>query len=290
VKDERFMTEHIGILHPGEMGISVAASAQDSGHTVFWASQGRNLQTHERAQRHALVDLHSLETLCETCSIMISVCPPHAAEEVAQQVLAHSFQGLYVDVNAISPQRAIRIGEAMAERGIAFVDGGIIGGPAWEPNTTWLYLSGNEAQRVADCFSAGRLQTEVIGERVGKASALKMCYAAYTKGTTALLCAMLGAAEDLGVRGELERQFSRDDSNFAEQATQRVRRAIAKAWRFAGEMEEVAATFAAAGMPGGFHDAAADIYRRLARFKDSRTIPALEDVLGALLQTEDELS
>jgi 3-hydroxyisobutyrate dehydrogenase-like beta-hydroxyacid dehydrogenase len=277
------MKENVGILHPGEMGISVAVSAQRSGHSVFWASQGRSAQTHERAQSRALDDVHSLEKLCQTCSIIISVCPPHAAEEVAKQVLAHPFKGLYVDVNAISPQRAIRIGERVAQREIAFVDGGIIGRPAWEAGTTWLYLSGREAQRVADCFSAGPLQTEVIGEEIGKASAVKMCYAAYTKGTTALLCAILGAAEDLGVREELERQWSRGESDFAQQAIQRVRRVTAKAWRFAGEMEEIAVTFEAAGMPSGFHRAAGDVYRRLADFKDLATTPSLSEVLTALL-------
>jgi len=283
------MPENIGILHPGEMGISVAVSAQNSGHTVFWASEGRSPQTRERAQSHSLVDAHSLEELCQTCSIIISVCPPHAAEEVAKRVLAHSFKGLYVDVNAISPQRAVRIGEAMAEHGTAFVDGGIIGGPAWEANTTWLYLSGSEAQRVADCFSGGLLQTKVIGERIGKASALKMCYAAYTKGTTALLCAVLGAAEGWEVREELEHPWSRDDSNFTEQAAQRVRRVTAKAWRFAAEMEEVAATFTTVGMPGGFHSAAADIYHRLADFKGRAMTPSLSEVLTALLEGEGKV-
>lgn len=276
--------EKVGILHPGEMGISVAASAQNSGNIVFWASEGRSLQTRERAQRYSLVDAQSLEKLCETCSILVSVCPPHAAEEVAKQVVANSFKGLYVDVNAISPQRAIRIGKAMAECGAAFVDGGIIGGPAWEVNTTWLYLSGRKAARVANCFSAGPLQTEVIGERIGKASAVKMCYAAYTKGTTALLCAILGAAEGWGVREELEGRWLRHESDLAKQATQRVRRATAKAWRFVGEMEEVAATFTEAGMPGGFHSAAADIYRRLADFKGLAEPPALAVVLTALLR------
>ena len=280
------MTENIGILHPGEMGVSVAVSARNSGHTVFWVSEGRSPLTRQRAQGHSLADAHSLAELCRTCSIIISVCPPHAAEDVAQQVLSHSFKDLYVDVNAISPQRALRIGAAMAERGAAFVDGGIIGGPAWEAGTTWLYLSGSEAQRVAGCFSAGTLQTEVIGDRIGKASALKMCYAAYTKGTTALLCAVLGAAEGWSVRDELEGQWSRDDSGFAEGAAQRVRRVTAKAWRFAGEMEEVAATFSEVGMPGGFHLAAADIYCRLADFKGRSSPPELAEVLAALLESD----
>jgi 3-hydroxyisobutyrate dehydrogenase-like beta-hydroxyacid dehydrogenase len=277
---------NVGILHPGEMGVSIAASASNSGHTVYWVSEGRSLQTRQRAHSHSLVDAVTLEDLCGACSIIISICPPHAAEQVAQQVLEQSFQGLYADFNAISPQRAIRISEMMADHGIAFVDGGIIGGPAWVAGETWLYLSGSQAERVVDCFTEGALQTEVIGEDIGKASALKMCYAAYTKGTTALLCAVLGAAENLDVRQELERQWRRDEADFAEKASQRARGVSAKAWRFAGEMDEIAATFTDAGMPGGFHQAAAEIYRRLTKFKDRTAKPEISEILTALLNKE----
>jgi len=114
-----------------------------------------------------------------------------------------------------------------------------------------------------------------------------MCYAAYTKGTTALLCAILGAAERFEVRKELERQWSRDGSDFAEQAAEKVRSAGAKAWRFVGEMEEIAATFEAAGAPGGFHAAAAEIYRRIAHFKDRETAPLLEEILSSLPKPAD---
>jgi 3-hydroxyisobutyrate dehydrogenase-like beta-hydroxyacid dehydrogenase len=276
------MKDNVGILHPGDMGISIAASAQNSGSEVYWVSEGRSPQTTARANKHALMDVHSLDELCQTCSIILSVCPPHAAETVAQQVLAHSFRGLYADLNAISPMRAARIGEAMAAGGINFVDGGIIGGPAWEPNATWLYLSGKEAPRLASCFSAGPLQAEVIGGQIGKASALKMCYAAYTKGSTALLCALLAAAENLDVRPELEQQWSYDDAGFVERTQQRVRRVTAKAWRFAGEMDEIAETFAETGLPDGFHRAAAEVYRRLADFKDQTAPPSLAEVLAAL--------
>lgn len=275
-------SETLGFLHPGTMGVSLAACARNSGHAVYWASDGRSPETQQRAQKHALEDVQSIAALCQRCSIIVSVCPPHAAEAVAQQVLAQAFTGLYVDANAIAPQRALRIGAMLNERGIAFVDGGIIGGPAWSAGTTWLYLAGPAAQRVANCFAAGPLQTEVLGARIGQASALKMCYAAYTKGTTALLCAILGAAEGLDVREALEQQWSREEAGFAAETTQRVRRATAKAWRFAGEMEEIAATFAEVGLPGGFHSAAADIYERLADFKGRPTPPELAEVLAAL--------
>ncbi len=278
------MKQKIGILHPGQMGISVAASAQNSGHTVCWASEGRGPQTRERAGKFNLVDAGSLGALCETCPVIISVCPPHAAEEVADRVLAHSFKGLYLDANAISPQRVIRIGQKLSAAGVKFVDGGIIGEPAWKPGKTFLYLSGPQAGEMAGCFSAGPLQACVIGDAIGKASALKMCYAANTKGTTALLCAILGAAEGMGVRAELEKQWSRDGSDFAERTKDRVRSNTAKAWRFVGEMEEIAATFREAGLPGEFHAAAASIYRRLAGFKGVTSKPSLEEVLAALMR------
>ena len=279
--------KNIGVIHPGMMGICVAATLQNSGHEVYWASEGRSPQTRKRAENFNLFDAGSLAGLCDTCSLIISVCPPHAAEEMAEQVLAHSFQGVYLDVNAISPQRTIHIGQRMRAGGVDFVDGGIIGLPVWERGKTWLYLSGDKAPQAASFCSGGPLETTVVGNEVGKASALKMCYAAYTKGTTALLCGILATAQVLGVRGELETQWSRDWANFGEQAGERVRNVTAKAWRFAGEMTEIAATFREAGLPGEFHAAAEMIYRRMAGFKDAPSTPALEEVLEKLIQTSD---
>jgi 3-hydroxyisobutyrate dehydrogenase-like beta-hydroxyacid dehydrogenase len=275
----------IGILHPGAMGISVAASAQKSGCAVYWASDGRSPHTQQRAQEHNLQDAGTLANLCDLCDIILSVCPPHAAEQVASDVIAQGFTGLFVDANAIAPQRAQRIGQIINEAGAAFIDGGIIGGPAWQPNATWLYLSGERANEVAACFAGGMLETAVIGPEIGKASALKMCYAAYTKGTTALLSALLATAEKLNVRAELENEWSRDGSDFAHQTQNRVRRVTAKAWRFAGEMEEIAATFEQAGLPGGFHQAANEVYQRMAHFKDAADVPGLTAVLASLINS-----
>jgi len=278
--------QRIGILHPGEMGISIAAAAQKSGHHVYWASEGRSAATHDRAAKFGLRDTHTLANLCAECSIIVSVCPPYAAEVVAHHVLAHTFTGLYLDANAIAPQRAVRMSHTMTSVGATFVDGGIIGGPAWESGSTWLYLSGPRAHAVAACFSAGPLETRVLGTTIGTASALKMCFAAYTKGTTALLCAILATAEQLNVREALQHQWAQDDPAFPEHISQRVRRVAAKAWRFSGEMEEIAATFSDAGVPGDFHAAAAIIYRRLAQFKDAQTTPTLEAVLAALVEAD----
>jgi 3-hydroxyisobutyrate dehydrogenase-like beta-hydroxyacid dehydrogenase len=276
-------TRRIGILHPGEMGISVAASARNSDCEVCWASAGRSARTVERAERFGLTDLGSLDALAAEAEILVSVCPPHAARDTAVEVVASGFKGLYVDANAISPERVVEIGRLMTERGVSFVDGGIIGMPAWKPGATWLYLSGDRAGEVPAYFEAGPLETQVLGPRIGAASALKMCFAALTKGRAALLCGILATAEALGVRDALYEQWDRSGSDFTK-ADARVLAAAPKAWRFAGEMEEIAQTFGSAGMPEGFHTAAAEIYRRLAGFKDPSGDLEIDDVIAALLQ------
>jgi len=274
---------NIGILHPGEMGISIAASSINSGHQVYWLSEDRSDRTRARAEKYNLTEVDSLSQFCQICETILSVCPPHTAEGVARAVIEAGFTGLFLDANAISPQRAIAIGQMLEASGAQFVDGGIIGGPAWKPKETWLYLSGERSDAIASCFSQGPLETKIIGTEIGKSSALKMCYAAYTKGTTALLSAILATAESLGVREELYQQWDMDDKDFSEQVNRRVTRVTAKAWRFEGEMEEIASTFREAGLPDGFHRAAADVYHRMARFKDSRETPPLNEVLNTLL-------
>lgn len=274
----------IGILHPGEMGISIAASAINNGHQVFWMSQSRSDKTRARAEKYDLVEIDSLFRFCQICEMIISVCPPHVAEEVAKSVLEAGFQGLYLDANAISPQRAIKIGHMLNVNDIRFVDGGLIGGPAWTPKEAWLYLSGKPSDEIARSFLNGPLEIKTIGDEIGKASALKMCYAAYSKGTTALLAAILATAESLDVRNELYELWDGDNSGFSEQTARRVTRATAKAWRFEGELFEIASTFQNEGLPGGFHESAAEIYHRMADFKDSPETPSLDHVLKSLIK------
>jgi 3-hydroxyisobutyrate dehydrogenase-like beta-hydroxyacid dehydrogenase len=262
------MSDSIGIISPGDMGTAIAASAIHNGHHVYWASEGRSEETRKRAAEHDLIDVGTMDALCKQCSIVLSVIPPSAAERVAEEVIAQKFAGTFADLNAISPQRAQRIGQRLEAAGITFVDGGIVGPPPWQPKTTWLCLSGNRSDTIAACFTNGPLQTEILGGRVGDASTLKMCYGAYTKGLTALIAGVLGTAENLGVRESLMRRWADDGSGLDRTAALRVARITDRAWRWVGEMEEIASTFALANMPRGFHEAAGNIYERLAQFKD----------------------
>lgn len=275
--------QRLGFLHPGAMGTYLASTVVNSGHEAYWTSQGRSESTRERATRYGLLEMPTLTELCEVCTTIFSVCPPDSAAELANQVLACGFAGTYVDANAISPQRVQKIAGPMVEAGVNFVDGGIIGLPEWDSRTTWLYLSGSHADAVAAYFTEGPLKVEVIGEAVGKASALKMCYAAKTKGTTALLCALEAAAEELGVRVELENQWRRENAESVPQIVTSIRQVTAKAWRFSGEMKEIAATFESAGLPGDFYYAAAELYQRMAHFKGGEELPEIGQVLAALV-------
>ena len=274
--------QRIGILHPGQMGIVVAVSAQNTENEVFWASEHRSAATRKRATEAGLTDAGTLVELCRLCPVIVSVCPPESAERMAEQVSELAYRGIYVDANAISPDRVQRIAGRLDAGGARFVDGGIIGPPAMTRNRTWLYLAGEYAAAVAPNFSSGPIEVEVLAGGVGRASALKMCFAAYSKGSIALACAVLAAAASLDVSDDLQRQWARSGPSLSE-LEREISRAAPKAWRFTGEMHEIAATFASAGMPPEFHEAAAEIFRRLETFKGCEE-PSVKDVLATLLK------
>lgn len=273
----------VGILHPGAMGISIAASMKQAGNEVYWVSSGRSPESKARAEEQDLQDIGTLADLCATCDVIVSVCPPHAAEEVAKQVIDGGFKGLYCDGNAISPQRSQRIGTMLADAGIAYVDGSIVGPPAWKPDTTRLYLSGKPANKIADLFEGSVTDAIIISDQIGKASALKMVFAAQTKGFTALLCAIQATAEKLGVRDDLDAEWSKR-GRAPEESQNSVRNVTAKAWRFKGEMQEIADTFGEAGLPNGFFLSALDVYDRIGHFKGADETPELMDVLDSLMK------
>lgn len=276
------MTKSIGLINPGAMGASVGAAAVSTGNRVIWASALRSQATKERAARGNLEDVESLDNLISESDIILNVCPPYFAEDVAHEISNRGFKGLVLEANAISPERTRRIESILGSSGAHIVDGGIIGGPAWVAGgSTRLYLSGIRAEEISSLFAGSPLQAIVISDKIGAASALKMTFAAYTKGTTALLSAILAVAEKEGVREDLEKQWGED---FSRQTRNRVASNTAKAWRFAGEMREISHTFSQAGVPGGFHAAAAELFERLSEFKDHAETPAIEKVLATILR------
>ena len=240
------------------MGAAVGAVLRDRGLRVLWASEGRSRETRKRAEAAGLEDAGSAKEL-ESSDVMLSVCPPHAALDVARSV--GRFEGLYVDANAVAPATARKVAEIVRTAGGKLVDGGIVGSPPREAGTTRLYLSGAQAAPIRELFAGSIVDARVVSDEVGAASAVKMAYAGWTKGTAALLLAIRELARTEGVEDALLEEWDLSLPELRDRYRRAARSADAKGWRWVGEMEEIAATFEAAGLPDGFHRAAAEVYR-----------------------------
>lgn len=275
----------IGILHPGDMGSSVGYSCKQAGHQVFWIPAGRSKKSLDRARQAALTPLDSLEAMTSQCHLIISVCPPEFAAQIASEVAATSFEGHFLDANAISPQASLALAELFEASGATYLDGGLVGAPAWNANTTSLYLSGPQSGALANQLSGGTLSVKDMGTRIGQASAMKMCYAAYTKGQKALVATILGTAEHFQISDWLFDSWGEETSQKRVEELQRI---AGRAWRWEYEMLQIADTLRSAGMPDGSHLAAAEIYARLSGFKDLDNPPDWQALLDALTKTHQD--
>ena len=279
---------NIGVLHPGAMGVTVAQALQDGGHQVGWVSTGRSQETRQRAE--GLRCFTSIDEIAAWADALISVCPPHGAVELARSVHGTGYTGLYIDANALAPSTSLKIAELLGAG--AFVDGGIIGPPAIKSGTTRLYLSGHHAPAVRAWFSAGALEaialpmTDAPNAKVA-ASTLKMAYAAYSKGASALLLSVNALAEAGGVREALHQEWGISAPDLLKRSDRTAGVTSSKAWRFVGEMLEISETYSDAGLPDSFHTAAAAIYERMQNLKD---LPpqTLDAVVAALLAPPED--
>jgi 3-hydroxyisobutyrate dehydrogenase-like beta-hydroxyacid dehydrogenase len=254
----------IGLLHPGEMGAAVGGCLVSVRHEVLWDPAGRSRASTGRALAAELTGV-TFDALIKRCSVILSVCPPHAALDVAGQVAEAGYAGIYVDANAISVATAERVSAVVTAAGAAYVDGGIIGPPPEIAGHTRLYLSGPRANEIRLLFGRSALDARVADGPLYAASAVKMAYAAWTKGSSALLLAARALARAGGVERALLAEWALSQPALAERSEGAAAAAAAKGWRWVAEMEEIAASMTAAGLPAGFHEAAADIYDRASR-------------------------
>jgi 3-hydroxyisobutyrate dehydrogenase-like beta-hydroxyacid dehydrogenase len=281
----------VGLLHPGEMGAVVGGCLVSVGHEVLWDPAGRSRATTGRALAAELTGV-TFDRLVAKSSVILSVCPPHAALDVAHQVAATGYTGCYVDANAISVASAEQVAAVVTAVGATYVDGGIIGPPPEVPGHTRLYLSGPHASEVRGLFSRSRLDARIAEGPPYAASEVKMAYAAWTKGSSALLLAARALARAGGVERTLLAEWQLSQPNLAAQSERDAAAAAAKGWRWVAEMEEIAASMSAVGLPDGFHEAAADVYDRASRAdvpSGRRTATTaketLDAIMSALMQT-----
>lgn len=267
----------VGFLHPGAMGATLAATvAADR----LWIGADRSPATAERAAEADMTDVGELAELCRRSDVVVSICPPAAAVEVAESVAAAGFTGRYVDANAIAPATSLRIGALFPDR---YVDGGVIGPPAQRPGTTRLYLAGPGAGELAQLWQGSALDVRPLAETADEAAAssLKMAYAGWTKGSSALLLAVSALAREAGVLDALQAEWDLSQPGLTERSNGTGAATGPKAWRWIGEMAEIAASMEALDLPPDFHRGAGEIYRRMAPFKDHAG-PGLDEVLDAV--------
>ena len=257
------------------MGAQLAATCSGDRR---WVPTGRSDATRQRADAAGTSACDTLDELAETCGTIVSVCPPDAAERTAADVAAAGFDGVYVDANAIAPETARRMARGFEH----FVDGGVVGPPPVAAGTTRFYLSGADAPFVASHWEGSPLEVRLLDGGAGAASAVKVSFAAWTKGTAALLMAVRALAHSEGVDDAIVAEWATSMPDLIARAELTAPAVGPKAWRFVGEMEEIAAAFTSNGLPAGFHRAAAEVYARLAGFRDAEPGPSLAEILDAM--------
>jgi 3-hydroxyisobutyrate dehydrogenase-like beta-hydroxyacid dehydrogenase len=254
----------VGVLSPGEMGSGVGAVLHQHGLRVLTCLAGRGTASRERAAQKGIQDVPDLETLVRECDVVLSILPPAVAGAVADQVAAAvratGADLLYADCNAIAPGTAREIARTMLDSGARFADAGIIGGPP-DRSSNRTFASGPGARELEGLREFG-LDIRVLEGDVGQASGLKMCYAAMAKGLQALGAEILVAAKLMGVDEALrtEQNLGADLAAARRLIERSLPNMPPKAYRWIGEMEEIARCFEELDMPGRLMMGAADVY------------------------------
>jgi 3-hydroxyisobutyrate dehydrogenase-like beta-hydroxyacid dehydrogenase len=267
---------NIGVVSPGDMGQGISIRLKANGFEVHTALEGRSARTSELARKAGLNDLGSVERLVSTCDMVMSVLNPGAAldkaREIAQAMRATGSTPVYVDCNAIAPQTVHEIQALIREAGGDFIDAGIIGPPPRGKAKARLYVSGPNAELLTQ-IGDEQLLVRHVGERAGDASAVKMCYAALTKGSIALGVELLIAARKLGVEEALHAELNASQREMFESVVNRSVSMPPKAYRWVPEMLEIAKTFEGAGLTPRMFQGAADMFELIATTPLGRESP-----------------
>jgi 3-hydroxyisobutyrate dehydrogenase-like beta-hydroxyacid dehydrogenase len=277
----------VGILSPGDMGHTVGQVLGSHGLRVITCLQGRSERTRALADRANIADVPTYQALVQEADVVLSILVPaqalRAAQVVAQAISETKADLVYADCNAIAPQTACQIGDVIAGAGGCFVDASIIGPPPREKGRTRFYASGPHVSAFEELAHFG-LNVISLGEQIGQASAIKMCYAALTKGLTALCTELLTAAQVLGVFQPLKQEFQKSQSVLYERMERGLPRMPMKSRRWVGEMEEIAKTFEQVGLTPHILAGAADMYRLVGQTELAERAPEDDDPFPTLVQ------
>ncbi len=282
------MPTTIAILSPGDMGHAVGRVLIEAGHKVVTSLVSRSERTTALAESAGIVDLGSLDEVVDAADLILSILVPAEAEALAVSVAAAIRRSgkatAFADCNAVSPTTSLRMESAVTGAGGRYIDASIIGPPPGRGDAPRFYTSGPHAALMQPLDGAG-MTVRNLGSNTGAASAIKMCYAGYTKGTSALSIGVLALAQRLGVAEELDREFSESQAAGMERMEKQIPGLPVKARRWVGEMEEIADTFRSAGLPPGFHEASAAIYTQMGETAFAEETPETLDPTRSLWQT-----
>ncbi len=284
----------VAVVSAGDMGHAVGAVLANSGLEVITALDGRSQRTVDLAAKAGMVDVGDAGTLVARAEIVLSIIPPDQAigfaDQISAAVKSAGADVVFVDCNAISPDTTGKLGGIVTASGARFVDAGIVGGPPKIGGRgPRFYASGEHAGAFAVLADHG-LDVRVIGDAVGQASALKMCYAAITKGAALLGVGALVTAEALGVGGLLRDEMRSSQAAMLDWLGGRTPGMPPKVYRWIGEMEEIAATYESAGLTPNFHLGAAEMCRFIESSPLGKEVPEKRTMGTTLVDVIEHLA
>jgi len=285
--------ETVAIVSPGDMGHAVGQLFREHELKVVTCLTGRSGRTRILSEQAGIIDVPNFEQMVEQSDIVLSITVSEAAPGVAQMVAdavrSTGTDVLFAECNAIAPQVAREIETVVTGSGARFVDASIIGGPPRNGSSPRLYTSGPRASELEQLGEFG-LDVRNIGPDTGQASGIKMCYAAMTKGSSALYAQLLMAAELMGLSGHLKAEFQDGQGAVYQRMERGLPGVPAKSRRWVSEMEEIQATFSGLGMTPHLFQGVADMYRLIGGTPLGDETPESKDLERSLEQTIIQLA
>ena len=280
--------ESVAILSPGDMGHAIGQLLRKNELRVLTCLAGRSNRTRQLSEQAGITEVPNLNELVEQSDVLMSLTVSEAVRglcrEVADAVKATGASLLFAECNAIAPELSREMEGVLTQAGARYVDASVIGGPPKNGSSPRVYASGGNAAEFEQLRDFG-LDVRNLGPQLGRASGIKMCYAAMTKGTTALQAELLIAAEKMGLTQELMAEFSGSQPAVVKRMEGWIPGMPAKSRRWISEMEEIEATFQELGLTPNIFKGVADMYRMIGETPLGDETPEDKDAERGLAET-----
>ncbi|MQF95665.1 MAG: NAD(P)-dependent oxidoreductase [SAR202 cluster bacterium] len=258
--------ETLAILSPGDMGHAIGCLLRENELRVLTCLTGRSSRTRELSESAGIIDVPDMNDLVEQSDVVMSVTVSEAVsglcKEIADAVKATGTDLLFAECNAIAPALSREMEGVLNASGARYVDASIIGGPPRNGSSPRVYASGDNVAEFEQLRDFG-LDVRNLGPELGRASGIKMCYAAMTKGTTALHAELLIAAEKLGLTEEVMAEFAGSQPAVVQRMEGWMPGMPAKSRRWVSEMQEIEKTFSDLGLTPDIFKGVAEMYRMI---------------------------